>query len=215
MKVSEMLKVVKDKADKTRCRPLNVFVSSTFVDLKPERLAVREAILRCGCLPRLAEEADMQPRKTVLQQIPYWFRDIHVLVLLVATRYGELAPSEVSWTEQEVRRAAKIRGVFILPYFLSPNLPAGIEFNKNRQNRLKKFKEYLMNLPSCGPALAQPPQYPNSTVDLQLRVARDVGACQSDLRIMEVLKEMLAVWKTELESEEKRGREAHDGSFVA
>ena len=217
MNLEAMIAAIRERADRTRCRPLNVFVSSTFRDLRTERRAVRRAILGCGCLPRLAEEADMRPGGNVQEQIAYWLRDAQVLVLLVATRYGELAPSKVSWTEEEVRAAAQMEGLRLFPYFLSPKVPPGIEPGRRQQNRLEKFRRFLVGLPGHCPALAMPPQYPTGRVDLQLRVARDLGACQSDDRIADVLNKTLSLWRQQVEEdlqkEEERRRNSYDESF--
>jgi hypothetical protein len=107
MDVEEMItQVRKSTYAKDRCLPLKVFVSSTFLDLRSERQAVKKAIERCGCVPILAEDAETIPGKTLLEQISYWLSKTQVLVILVAERYGEHETSKVSWTQQEVKAAA-------------------------------------------------------------------------------------------------------------
>jgi len=202
-----------NKANETRCQSLNVFVSSTFADLKDEREGVKKAIEMCGCHAVLAETAEMRPGLSVLDQIQYWLRDIQMLVLIVAERYGQIGPTNVSWTEEEVRKAASIGSLAIYPYFMHIELPPGIEFDSEKRNRLVAFKEYLKCLPGTCSSLATPPQYTSGVSDLQLRVARDLSAYQSDCRVDKVLHRMTALWKERIENELRVQEESEQDSY--
>lgn len=202
----EILEIEKEASERRyQNQTIRVFVSSTFMDLSVERQAVKKAIERCGCVPKLAEEADMQPGKSLVEQISYWLRDIHVLILLISERYGELGPFDISWTEEEVRKAVK-QGIIIIPYIIKREIPAGIELDSGQRARLNRFKEYLKNLPD-----QQPPQYPADTIELVLRVSRDLGGLQCDHRIQNIVSRMSWFVKKQIEEEEQ---ESYDNSFV-
>src|ERR1700730_18291998 len=77
-----------------------VFVSSTFRDLRAERAEVQKALLKLNCLPvgmELFPAADDDTWDFIKEQI----NDTDYYVVLVAGRYGSLAPDDVSFTEKE------------------------------------------------------------------------------------------------------------------
>jgi hypothetical protein len=202
LQIDDIINLIRDEAHTKRCKGIRVFISSTFVDLHDERLAVKNAIETCECQARLAETAAMLPGKPLLDQISYWLRDVQVLVLLVADRYGSLSASDKSWTEEEVRKAAELP-IRLLPYFVSRDLPPGIEFDDEKQNRLNDFKKYLNTLPEQEPVLAQYPQYADSIIDLSIRVSRDIGAIQSDLLIADVIERVWTSAQTTIRDQAK------------
>ncbi len=89
-----------------------VFISSTYEDLKEERKAVEQTIIRAGDFPvgmeafPAADEEQFEFIKTIISQCDYY-------VLIVAGRYGSLASDGKSYTEKEFDYAAEI-GVPIL-----------------------------------------------------------------------------------------------------
>lgn len=89
-----------------------VFISSTYEDLKEERKAVEETIIRSGDFPvgmeafPAADEEQFDFIKTVIAQCDYY-------VLIVAGRYGSLAPDGKSYTEKEYDYAVEV-GVPVL-----------------------------------------------------------------------------------------------------
>lgn len=89
-----------------------VFISSTYEDLKEERKAVEETIIRSGDFPvgmeafPAADEEQFDFIKTVIAQCDYY-------VLIIAGRYGSLAPDGKSYTEKEYDYAVEI-GVPVL-----------------------------------------------------------------------------------------------------
>jgi hypothetical protein len=74
-----------------------VFISSTYEDLKEERRAVEQTIIRAGDFPvgmeafPAADEEQFEFIKTIISQCDYY-------VLIVAGRYGTLAPDVKSYT---------------------------------------------------------------------------------------------------------------------
>jgi len=172
----EKIERLHSAAMENRCPSLRIFVSSTFMDLKKERLAVKRAAELCLCVPILAEDVETLPGKSLPDQISYWLSEIDVLVLLVSERYGELAPTKVSWTQEEVTKAAALKKL-IFPYFIKTKIATGLELDQNQRQRLQQFKEWLINNPEI-----QPPQYPKNNSDLLARVVRDIKSLQSDIR---------------------------------
>ena len=94
-------------------RKLQVFVSSTFTDLKEERQAAVEAILKAGHIPA-GMELFTAGNKSQLDVIKQWIKESDVYVLLLGARYGSIEPtSHLSYTEVEFDYARELG----LPFF--------------------------------------------------------------------------------------------------
>jgi hypothetical protein len=90
-------------------RRLQVFVSSTYRDLRDERKAAVEAILEAGDIPA-GMELFTAGDTTQWDLIKRWIEDSDVYLLLVGGRYGTLFPrSKKSYTEMEYEFARKLR----------------------------------------------------------------------------------------------------------
>lgn len=202
------MEVIKKLAFDKRCPPLRVFISSTSRDLGDERQAVKRAVELCGCHLLLAEDAHMIVGKGRPDQIDYWLRDIDVLILLVSVRHGELNPSKLSRTEEEVRKAVSLSKC-IIPYYIAKEIPACIESDEKKKKRLKKFTSWLTSLEN-----QQPPQYPETVLDLAMRVARDIGALQSDRRVEAIRYVLLDAARKRIEREEQERRDSYEDGFV-
>lgn len=77
-----------------------VFVSSTYEDLREERAAIQKALLQLNCFPvgmELFPAADDETWAFIQTQID----DSDYYVVVVAGRYGSLAPDGLSFTEKE------------------------------------------------------------------------------------------------------------------
>ena len=86
-------------------RKLQVFVSSTFLDLKEERQAAVEAILKTRNIPAGMElfAAGDQSQMEVIQE---WIRESDVYLLILGGRYGSIEPiSGKSYTQLEFEYA--------------------------------------------------------------------------------------------------------------
>src|SRR5262245_25143445 len=83
-----------------------VFVSSTYEDLREERQQVMQALLALDCIPSAMElfpAADMtawELIQTVIDECDYY-------VVIVAGRYGSLGPEGKSFTQMEYEYAMK------------------------------------------------------------------------------------------------------------
>lgn len=82
-------------------RRLQVFVSSTYLDLVPERQAAVQAILKAGHIPagmELFTAGDQSQMNTIRQ----WIDQSDVYMLILGARYGSIEPSSgLSYTELE------------------------------------------------------------------------------------------------------------------
>ena len=97
---------------------IQIFISSTIDDMKPERLAVREAIEELKLKPVFAEELGARsetPRKVTLSLV----RQSDMYIGLFWQRYGEVGSRGLSATEEEYQEALKT-GKPILIYIKEP-----------------------------------------------------------------------------------------------
>lgn len=80
---------------------LQIFVSSTFLDLKSERQAAVEAILKSGHIPA-GMELFTAGDKSQWDVIQRWISDSDIYMLILGGRYGSIEPqSGLSYTELE------------------------------------------------------------------------------------------------------------------
>ena len=88
-------------------KKLQVFVSSTYVDMLPERQAAVEAILRAGHIPA-GMELFASGDESQWETIRSWIDDSDIFVLILGGRYGSLEPkSGKSYIELEYEYASK------------------------------------------------------------------------------------------------------------
>lgn len=84
-----------------------VFVSSTFIDLKEERQEVMQALLELNCIPAgmelfpAANEDQWSLIKKVIEDSDYY-------LVVLAGRYGSIGPEGYSYTEMEYRYALEL-----------------------------------------------------------------------------------------------------------
>jgi hypothetical protein len=88
-----------------------VFISSTYADLKEERRAVIQAVIEMDCLPAgmelfpAADEEQFEFIKRVIDDCDYY-------LLIVGGRYGSTTPDGIIYTEKEydyaVHRGLKV-----------------------------------------------------------------------------------------------------------
>lgn len=114
-----------------------VFISSTYEDLKAERLSVINTVLEMDCIPSGMEafcaedEEQFEVIKKVIDLCDYY-------ILIIGKRYGSINESKgISYTEMEYDYALE-KGIPILVFMAhdSVDLP-----EDNEQEKLKLFKE--------------------------------------------------------------------------
>ncbi len=121
-------------------RRYQVFVSSTFEDLKDERRQVIQALLETKCIPTgmelfpAAPEGQWELIKRVIDDCDYY-------IIIVAGRYGSRAKSRKSYTEMEFDYAVS-RGKSVIGFFHADpeSLPGTkIEKSDDARRRLSLF----------------------------------------------------------------------------
>ena len=119
-----------------------VFVSSTYADLKEERQKVIQALMELDCIPAgmelfpAADEEQFEFIKRVIDDCDYY-------LLIVGGRYGSLTAQGISYTEQEYEYALN-RGLKVVA--LIHEKPDEIPFGKSEQhpelrNLLQAFRD--------------------------------------------------------------------------
>lgn len=144
-----------------------VFVSSTFEDLKEERSEVMQALLELDCMP-----AGMELFPSASEEQWNWIRKVieesdYYLVIL-ANRYGSISNATgLSYTEMEYRYAIDI-GKPVIAFLHSD--PESIESKKSEQSAAGKKKlEMFRSL--CKTRLVK---YWSSPSDLGAKVSRSI-----------------------------------------
>lgn len=87
-------------------RKYQIFISSTYEDLKEQRDAVVKAVLKMGHLPvgmEMFNAADQQQWEIIKRHID----NSDYYVLIVANRYGTIGPQGISYTQQEYEYAVE------------------------------------------------------------------------------------------------------------
>ncbi|MBP3819959.1 MAG: DUF4062 domain-containing protein [Butyrivibrio sp.] len=129
-----------------------IFISSTFEDLKQERVAVRDAILRMSHFPvgmeqfGAADEKQWMIISDLIDTSDYY-------VLIMGNRYGSVIPDSdddiyagMSYTEKEMRYADE-KGVPILAFLPDKSVPIQqdqLEDDEKRK-KLEFFKNHVKN----------------------------------------------------------------------
>jgi hypothetical protein len=127
-----------------------VFVSSTFSDLKDERLAIIQALLELDCIPagmELFAAAD-DDQWTIIKKV---IDDCDYYIVVVGGRYGSVFPSGKSYTEMEYEYALSTGKPIIGFLHKNPGLiPASkTESSEHGRRQLENFRE-LVKQKTCG-----------------------------------------------------------------
>lgn len=119
-----------------------VFVSSTYADLKEERQKIIQALMEMDCIPAgmelfpAADEDQFAFIKKVIDDCDYY-------ILMIGGRYGSLTPDGLSYTEQEYDYAvSKEIKVIALLHEAPDEIPLGkSEKDPTLRIALSKFRE--------------------------------------------------------------------------
>jgi hypothetical protein len=132
-------------------RKLQIFVSSTFTDLIPERQAAVSAILKAGHIPA-GMELFTSGDKSQMDTIKKWIDESDVYMLILGGRYGSIEPvSGVSYTELEYIYATEQGKPLFAVVITDSSLEAKIQKNgttfleKENPQALKLFKERVLS----------------------------------------------------------------------
>jgi len=139
-----------------------VFVSSTYADLKEERRSVIQTLMEMDCIPsgmELFPAADEEQWQFIMRIID----DCDYYLLIIGGRYGSTDSEGISYTEKEYDYAKSI-GLQVLAFIhdTPEEIPAGkSELDSVARARLKSFRERVgasrlvkfWNVPSELPGL--------------------------------------------------------------
>lgn len=124
-----------------------VFISSTYEDLKEERKEIIQALLEMDCIPtgmemfQASDNSQWELIKSVIESCDYY-------IVIIAGRYESVHPiTQKSYTQMEYEYASKI-GIPIIA-FLYENLDMlpnnKVENNKKNKRKLQQFIELTKN----------------------------------------------------------------------
>ena len=139
-------------------KKLQVFVSSTYIDLKEERQAAVQAILTAGHIPAGMElfSAGDQSQMDVIRR---WIDESDIFLLILGGRYGSIEPeSQKSYTHLEYEYALEkgkaLFAVVITEKYLEEKIKEhGKEVIETRNtDKLEKFRSLVSWLSAslCG-----------------------------------------------------------------
>lgn len=119
-------------------KKLQVFISSTYSDLKEERQAAVQAILKAGHIPA-GMELFTAGDKSQMETIKRWIDESDIYMLILGGRYGSIEPAtSISYTELEydyaVEKEKPLFAVVITEGALDKKVKAhGIEYLEREQ----------------------------------------------------------------------------------
>ena len=134
---------------------LQVFVSSTYVDLKAERQAAVYAILNAGHIPAGMEffTAGDQSQMEVLQQ---WIDESEVFLLILGSRYGSIEPeTEKSYTHLEYEYALSKNKPLFACVIKDSAIDVRVQqlgrlcLEEENPQKLKEFRKLVLTKISC------------------------------------------------------------------
>lgn len=137
MKKNDVLPQIKQR------KKFQVFVSSTFLDLKNERQAAVEAILQSGHIPAGMELFTAGDRSQ-LEVIKEWIKQSDIYMLILGPRYGAIEPeSQKSYTQLEYELAIE-QGIPIFSVIISDShLKERMSEYASDENELKNREKYF------------------------------------------------------------------------
>jgi len=122
-----------------------VFVSSTYADLKDERQRIIQMLMEMDCIPtgmELFPAADEEQWKFIKRVID----DCDYYLLIIGGRHGSLTTDGISYTEKEYDYAVE-RGIKVIALLRDPDeIPTDkLENDPTAHEKLKQFREKVSN----------------------------------------------------------------------
>jgi len=132
-------------------KKLQIFISSTYIDMKEERQAAVEAILKSGNIPA-GMELFTSGNESQLQTIMRWIDESDIYVLLLGGRYGSIESSSgISYTEVEYDYAVSQKKPYFAIVITNEALKKkvkliGVDAIENENpSKLKDFREKVLS----------------------------------------------------------------------
>lgn len=119
-----------------------VFISSTYMDLKNERLAAQEAVLKTQNLPVGMEQFSASEKKQ-WELITEDIDSSDYYVLIIGKRYGsEVSGEGISWTQKEFRYALD-KEIPVLAFIKDDSVKTPEKFVEKDKKTKKKLQEFI------------------------------------------------------------------------
>lgn len=150
-----------------------VFISSTYVDLQEERMAVTQTLLDNDCIP-VGMEQFPSSGMSQMEYIEKMLDDCDYYVLILGGRYGSVDSDGIGFTEKEFDYAES-RGIPIMSFLIEDIdvLPwKKCETDNDGQEKYKKFREKV----SSGRMVKKF----KDIGSLQAAVATSINRCKED-----------------------------------
>jgi hypothetical protein len=162
-------------------KKLQVFVSSTYKDLREERQAAVEAILTAGHIPA-GMELFAAGNQSQLEVIKQWIKESDVFLLILGGRYGTIeAQSGKSYIQLEYEHAQTLG----MPYFAVVITEDALDLKVRGQGRevleeknpeaLRKFR---------GEVLGKHVRFWDDTKDIKLAILETLSKFSTDLNLV-------------------------------
>lgn len=142
-----------------------VFVSSTYEDLKKERQAAMNAILEVDCFP-IGMELFPATGKEQFEYIKTLIEESDFYVLIVAGRYGSVDEYGVSYTEKEHDYAIE-KGIPVISFIKEDE---SISKENTQEDKIKELNEFIKKVKS-GKMVKEF----NSVEDLQYKISTSIN----------------------------------------
>lgn len=150
-----------------------VFISSTYTDLKEERMAVTQCLLDNDCIP-VGMEQFPASGMTQMEYITKMLDDCDYYILILAGRYGSVDTDGIGFTEKEfdyaVSKKIPIMSFVVTDIGTLPN--SKCETNDEARNRLNTFREKV-----CTGRMVS---FYSDIGSLKANVATSVNRCKID-----------------------------------
>ncbi len=117
-----------------------VFISSTFNDLKEQRKAIAEAIVMAGAIP-IAFESFTARDESIHEVVREAVEHSDAIVMLIGHRYGAIeSQSGVGWLEHEYDFAIS-RSKPLLVFMAADDAPWPVSFIDKDRSRIEAFRQ--------------------------------------------------------------------------
>ena len=150
-----------------------VFISSTYEDLKEERLAVTQCLLDNDCIP-VGMEQFPSSGMTQMEYITKMLDDCDYYILILAGRYGSVDSDGIGFTEKEFDYAIS-KQIPVMCFLIDDigSLPSSkCETNDEGRYRLNAFREKV-----CTGRIVK---YHSDIGTLKANVATAINRCKID-----------------------------------
>lgn len=153
-------------------RKYQVFISSTYLDLKEERSAVSEILLKMGCIPVSMEQFPAAP-VSQWEYIRRMIDDCDYFILIIAGKYGTEDKEEgIGFTEKEYNYAVK-KSKPILAFMLKNPDMLIVSKSETSDSKKRKLHRFRNKVEDDGLLV----DYYEDSNDLKSKVSVSVGNC--------------------------------------